>query len=408
MENKKRTIIITALVTAIILSGVFVATYAYFIANYQNIGANSSIIVETRTVDNLTFNRGEDITLNVNDVTLGIGAGNVSDSVTSTVVLQSRNDEASTRYYKASVLIPENTFTYTSGATPEILLTVTKNNTPIISNRDITTFSGVITIPVSTDTISIKQAITANAGATTTDTWVATITFVNLDSDQTSNVGKSLSATLYFDISPILPSLYQEVEYIETGAPINEIDTGLAVYNYPDFEIDLDFSGIRSDYGSLYGIRGIGDNMNYGARLVGPNVLGVSYNLAEPHLISFNINSTTRYQYNAKKAGNTFYNNIIGLVSQSFALETALSGDPASAVPNSLILYKYNNQIGGYKLYNCKIFINEMLERNFVPCYRKSDNEIGLYDTVHNTFYQPRSTVGSGAAVGMLKGSNVI
>lgn len=39
------------------------------------------------------------------------------------------------------------------------------------------------------------------------------------------------------------------------------------------------------------------------------------------------------------------------------------------------------------KLYDCKIYDNGVLVRDFVPCYRKSDNEIGLYDTVNDEFY---------------------
>lgn len=43
---------------------------------------------------------------------------------------------------------------------------------------------------------------------------------------------------------------------------------------------------------------------------------------------------------------------------------------------------------------------NEMI-RNFVPCYRKSDNEIGLYDTVSKTFF---TNAGTGT---FLKGNDV-
>jgi hypothetical protein len=39
------------------------------------------------------------------------------------------------------------------------------------------------------------------------------------------------------------------------------------------------------------------------------------------------------------------------------------------------------------KLYWCKIRDNWTLVRNFVPCYRKSDSVIGLYDLVNNQFY---------------------
>ena len=52
------------------------------------------------------------------------------------------------------------------------------------------------------------------------------------------------------------------------------------------------------------------------------------------------------------------------------------------------------------KIYNLKISENGILIRNFIPCYRKSDNEIGLYDIVNNVFY---TNQGTGV---FLKGSN--
>lgn len=39
------------------------------------------------------------------------------------------------------------------------------------------------------------------------------------------------------------------------------------------------------------------------------------------------------------------------------------------------------------KLYSAKIYDNGVLVRDYIPCYRKSDMEPGLYDTVNNKFY---------------------
>ena len=35
---------------------------------------------------------------------------------------------------------------------------------------------------------------------------------------------------------------------------------------------------------------------------------------------------------------------------------------------------------------NCKIYDDDELLRDLVPCYRKSDNEIGMYDLVNSVF----------------------
>ena len=57
---------------------------------------------------------------------------------------------------------------------------------------------------------------------------------------------------------------------------------------------------------------------------------------------------------------------------------------------------------GRFKTYYWKIFNNNVLVRNFVPCYRKNDNSVGLYDTISKQFYtNPEGTGTFG------KGNNV-
>ena len=44
------------------------------------------------------------------------------------------------------------------------------------------------------------------------------------------------------------------------------------------------------------------------------------------------------------------------------------------------------------KIYNAKIYNGDSLVRDFVPCYRKEDNVIGMYDLISNTFYTNSGT----------------
>lgn len=48
--------------------------------------------------------------------------------------------------------------------------------------------------------------------------------------------------------------------------------------------------------------------------------------------------------------------------------------------------------IGGMILYSFKMYDNNMLVRDFVPCYRTTDGVIGLYDKVENKFYTNKGT----------------
>ena len=53
------------------------------------------------------------------------------------------------------------------------------------------------------------------------------------------------------------------------------------------------------------------------------------------------------------------------------------------------------------RVYSLKMYENGQIRREFVPCYRKSDNAIGLYDLVTNQFY---TNAGTGTFV---RGANV-
>ena len=49
-------------------------------------------------------------------------------------------------------------------------------------------------------------------------------------------------------------------------------------------------------------------------------------------------------------------------------------------------------QVIGQRAYSFKIKDGNSLVRNFIPCYRKSDNVAGMYDLVTNTFYTNAGT----------------
>ena len=53
------------------------------------------------------------------------------------------------------------------------------------------------------------------------------------------------------------------------------------------------------------------------------------------------------------------------------------------------------------KLWSFKIWDNNVLVRDYVPCYRKEDNVVGMYDIVNDVFY---TNLGTGE---FLKGSDV-
>lgn len=57
----------------------------------------------------------------------------------------------------------------------------------------------------------------------------------------------------------------------------------------------------------------------------------------------------------------------------------------------NLCIFNYNSTVGitnsTYEFYNLKIYDNSVLVRDFIPCKRLIDNELGLYDIINNKFY---------------------
>ena len=69
----------------------------------------------------------------------------------------------------------------------------------------------------------------------------------------------------------------------------------------------------------------------------------------------------------------------------------------------NLILFRAlnDNRVFLGKIYSTKVYDDNILIRDLVPCYRKSDNVIGMLDLVNNVFY---TNAGSGK---FLKGNSV-
>lgn len=195
----------------------------------------------------------------------------------------------------------------------------------------------------------------------------------------------------------LLPSEYQEVEYIETdgNSYVNLNETATI-----DCEIGLDcyvayasgnnqfFMGCRSRRTDCAAIIGIQPMLVY--------QFGSMSNSVYTKLIEIN----KRYKIVANNTGcyvdDTLYYPYTGSMS---ALEST----------NHIMLFatsQSNDAIGfhagnGFRVYSAYVKKNNTYVKNVIPCRRKSDNVIGMYDTVTNTFYtnQGRGTFTAGPDV---------
>ena len=204
-KGKKQAIILSVVAVVTLIALVVGATYAYFSAQGGS-ATSTNLNVTTYTTDVFTFAAGDEINLAITQSNFASGKGNaVGNTFASATLTANNKTNTATEHYYLYLNIENNDFEYTvNSATPELMLTVTDSegnevtdiegltHTTVtdakgatVSGYDITTKSGLLTIFKNREitTTSKKE-----------EKWNITITFVNLDADQTKNTNKSLSA----------------------------------------------------------------------------------------------------------------------------------------------------------------------------------------------------------------------
>lgn len=169
----------------------------------------------------------------------------------------------------------------------------------------------------------------------------------------------------------ILPEEYQEVEYIEsTGTQY--IDTQFIPNQDTRMFLDCGIKRIASE-------RYIGSSTTSGrAFSIGHDTTDLSVRYYSNTVFTYNI-STGRHILDLNK--NLLY--VDNVLVKTFTKTTFTSNAQIS-------ICQYGsdaNYRAELKIYSSKIWDNDTLVRDFVPCYRKSDNVIGMYDLVTNTFF---------------------
>ena len=208
MEKDKKQAIILSLVAVITLIVVVIgATYAYFKAQNGS-SSQSDINVTTYTTDVLTFSVGEAINMNITQSDFKKDMGNKSASTYAKAMLTANNKtNEATVYYNIYLDIVTNNFVHSqSDETGELILKITDPQGNELKSIDGLNYKEVtdgkgnkisgfdITTQTELVTIASNYAITATPKKE--DTWNVTLTFVNLDKDQSKNAGKSFGALL--------------------------------------------------------------------------------------------------------------------------------------------------------------------------------------------------------------------
>ncbi len=173
----------------------------------------------------------------------------------------------------------------------------------------------------------------------------------------------------------ILPTGYSQLDYIEstgtqyisTGFKPTQNTTKIIVDGtYLSAALNY-FAGLTKD-GIYYGVRPYQITKMAWHNGTGSTNCDVEY-----------LNNRLTYKYDGYK----FY------VNDVLKAEASQGSDTHFDIYLYLFARNNSNSVDAqsqFRMYSCKIYDNNILVRNYIPCKRNNDNEIGLYDLVNNNF----------------------
>lgn len=196
-------------------------------------------------------------------------------------------------------------------------------------------------------------------------------------------------------VSPRLPSAYQEVEWIGTSGT-QYINTGIKATLTSKIELDCQVKTAPSSNAIYY------NGTNWFA-------LGYEYENSKYYIDASVSGAGTRYIEVSNSVYLARHTLILDTKNGQWGWDSTLISYTPFGVDDTLNFYiGCRNNGNGFQqacdeyIYEFRYYENEVLQNQLIPCYRKSDNEIGLYDLVNDVFY---TNQGSGS---FTKGSDII
>ena len=221
VNTKKKIIlaIIGLLILVIIALLIGRFTFSYLGADIGEDVKNEGEI--TASGDTIIFSKGNNLSLSATTDNFNATSGNLTDTTNPSVrlIASNKTNEASATYY-AGIRISKNTFTYSSGTTAELILTVRDETGALVTTSsddlDYVTVNGISGFDITGKTgafnISSKHPINTNSSTSgTTHTWTFTLTFVNLETDQSINENATLDMDVVLQKDEIMPPTLAEL-----------------------------------------------------------------------------------------------------------------------------------------------------------------------------------------------------
>ena len=201
----------------------------------------------------------------------------------------------------------------------------------------------------------------------------------------------------------ILPDEYQQVEYLWSSAA----ESGNTTYIKTGFIPTQRFkTEVKVQYREARGLMACGAFQSSSSRLasygiIGDSDSGMSYRYANPNS-TFSTYTWTSIAPFVLAEDVTLIEDWITPLYTVVKNGTAYTSTPNNYFPtfnsNEFFLFGRNQagnvlNKGSMKIYYTKMYDStNQLARDFIPCYRKSDNKPGMYDLVTDTFFTNAGT----------------
>lgn len=204
---------------------------------------------------------------------------------------------------------------------------------------------------------------------------------VDINNEQLQELSKDEEWIFQYVRGRILPADYTQLEYIQSSGT-QYIDTGFKPNQDTRLSATVDFALSGTTW--LYGARQSAGSNSLG--LLSSSGVAYRFDYASS-MKELTIKPTGKFVINSDK--NKFY--IDDKLAASATYTTFIS-------PVNMYIFNNNNNgaLGtgaSAKLYDCSIYDNGTLIRNFIPC-KNASGTVGLYDSINDVFYQ---NAGSGS-----------
>lgn len=179
-----------------------------------------------------------------------------------------------------------------------------------------------------------------------------------------------------------LPSEYQEVEYIQSNGN-QYIDTGIGGSDLGEYEIKMSPLSSRATTWEQY----------FAGQTYTETTVGKLYE------------NSNRFVYQGYPLARNVYVTISNLTDNAFEIKVINGGvysngtkltdyTPREWGTHTFYIFASHSEglRASMRLYYLKMYSNGTLVRDYIPCYRKADSVIGLYDLVSKVFYTNQGT----------------